>query len=214
MNLQEALSPERLHKYDAWAGGDRAQAMQLYALNLAISEAFYTSLHMLEITLRNAVNIRMTGLHGPLWFQNPAVIRDAKQQANIASAVQKLGPAATPGQIVAEVTFGFWTGMFDHKNNALWGQDLRPVFHGAVSLQRKTVAKPLYDIRSLRNRIAHHESIIQLDLPAIYQEICQILGWLSVDALAWSNRYCRFAAVHPPVTIIVGNLLNPALNLQ
>ena len=213
MTLEQALSPERLYKYDAWAGGDRATALQLYALNLAVSEAFYTSLHMLEVTLRNAVHSRMSALHGPLWFQNPAIIHDAKQQGNITSAIQKLGPGSTPGQIVAEVTFGFWTGMFDHKNNALWGPSLRPIFQAAVPLQRKTVAKPLYDIRSLRNRIAHHESIIQLNLPAIHQELCQILGWLSTDALSWSNQHCRFQAVHPPVPIIIGNLVNPALVL-
>ncbi|NEK19760.1 Abi family protein [Rhizobium leguminosarum] len=211
--LEQAFSTERLYKYDAWAGGDRAVALQLYGLNLAISEAFYTSLHMLEVTLRNAVQDRMTGLHGPLWFQNPAIIHDVTQQRNVASAVQKLGAAATPSQIVAEVTFGFWTGMFDHKNNALWGPCLRPIFQSGTPLQRKTVAKPLYEIRSLRNRIAHHESIIQLDLPHVHVELCQILGWLSTEALVWSNQHCRFQAVHPQTPIIIGNLMNPALVL-
>ncbi len=103
MNLQQALSPERLFKYDTWASGDRDTALRLYALNLSISEAFYTSLHMLEITLRNAIHYRMTALHGPLWFQNPAIIHARKQQDNIASAIQKLGARATPNQIVAAV---------------------------------------------------------------------------------------------------------------
>jgi abortive infection bacteriophage resistance protein len=211
MNIEQALSPERLLKYDTWASGDRDTALRLYALNLSISEAFYIPLHMLEITLRNAIHHRMSELHGPLWFQNSAVIHARKQQDNIASAVQKLGTAATPSQIVAEVTFGFWTGMFDQKNHTLWGQDLRPIFN--LAIQRKTVSSRLYEIRSLRNRIAHHESIIQLDLPKTYIEICEILGWLSTEALTWTHQHCRFSATHPQTPIIIGNLVNPALRL-
>lgn len=213
MTLEIALSPERLHKYDVWAGGDRATALKLYALNLAISESFYTSLHMLEITLRNAVHNRMSGRYGPFWFQNTAIIHDFKQRGAVADALQKLGGAPSAPQIIAELTFGFWTGMFDKKNHALWGQDLRPVFRAGVPLQRKTIAKRLYDIRTLRNRIAHHESIIQLDLQATHLELCELLGWLSVDALAWANSQSRFNIVHPQMPIIVGNLLNPALQL-
>jgi abortive infection bacteriophage resistance protein len=211
MILEQALSTERLHKYDMWASGDRDTALKLYALNLSISEALYTSLHMLEITLRNAVHNRMSALHGPLWFQNPAVIHAPQQQGNIASALQKLGADASPSQIVAEVTFGFWTGMFDQKNHSIWGQELRPMFNSAI--QRKTVSSRLYDIRSLRNRIAHHESIIHLNLPRTHLEICEILGWLSPDALRWTHQHCRFLATHPQMPILIGNLINPALRL-
>ena len=208
MTLETALSRERLQKYDDWANGDRAMALQLYGLNLAVSEAFYTTLHMLEVTLRNSVHTRMSRLYGPQWFMNPDIIQDEKQRGNIASALQKLGPGATPSRVVAEVTFGFWTGMFDRKNNALWGRSLRPIFEADVPLQRKTVSRPLFDIRSLRNRIAHHESIIQLDLPLLHLELCQLLGWLSNDALDWSQRRCRFALVHPRVPIIIGDKVN------
>jgi len=38
-HLEEALSLERFGRYLAWAGGDRARALDLYALNTRLSEA-------------------------------------------------------------------------------------------------------------------------------------------------------------------------------
>ncbi|MBD9638752.1 hypothetical protein IB277_20870 [Ensifer sp. ENS07] len=52
---------------------------------------------------------------------------------------------------------------------------------------------------------------MRLTLGKVHQELCEILGWLSVNALTWSNQYCRFQATYPAVPIIVGNLKNPIL---
>lgn len=201
MILEDAISAERLATYKAWAQQNDDDAMALYALNVAISESFYTALHCLEITLRNSVHNQMTALHGNGWFNNPAVVTDQYQQRKIADAISRLGGQAHGGQIIAELTFGFWTALFGKHNNHLWGQTLRPMFSAPV--QRKQIAKRLNDIRRLRNRIAHHEPIIQQDLIIIHQEIQELTGWMSVEALAWCNARCRFLATHPGLSIII-----------
>ena len=211
MSLEDAISAERLSTYRNWTQQNEAEALALYALNVAISEAFYTSLHMLEITLRNCVHAQMTSLHGNSWFDDPSIISDRFQQQKVTAAHDKFGGNATDGQVIAELTFGFWTALFGRYNSQLWGQQLRPIFSAPV--KRRQIARRLNDARRLRNRIAHHEPIIQQDSPAIHQEIMELIGWMSVDALAWCNQRCRFNAVHPGMPMIVGNLTNPQLML-
>ncbi|MFD1696786.1 Abi family protein [Roseibium aestuarii] len=214
MTLEAALSTERLTKYRHWALQNNDDALALYALNVALSEAFYTSLHILEITLRNAIHDGLRARHGAGWFRNPAVITDRYQQQKVQEAFAKFqGQQPTDGQIVAELTFGFWTALFGRRNNHLWGQDLRGLFNAGKPLKRKQIASRLDDIRGIRNRIAHHEPIIQLDLEQTYLETCEITGWLSPAALAWCHTHCRFRSVHPGQPIIIGNLKNPVLPL-
>lgn len=213
MELREALSAPRLNKYETWVEGDQDQAISLYTLNVTISEALYTPLHILEITLRNAIHDRMTSLHGEAWFANTEIIDHRFQKQKIADVLKKFGGEASDGKIVAELTFGFWTALFGKHYASLWGQDLRPIFDASKPLQRKEIAKRLNDIRTLRNRIAHHEPIVQFNLQINYEQICELIGWMSPAALSWCHHHCRFPSVHPDQPVIVGNLLNPEINL-
>ncbi|WP_428486977.1 hypothetical protein [Rhodopila sp.] len=47
-----------------------ARALELYALNIRLSEALYTPLQMLEVVLRNRIHITLSGVQSPFWFAN------------------------------------------------------------------------------------------------------------------------------------------------
>ena len=96
------------------------QTFKLYALNLAVSEALYTSLHMLEITLRNAGHRRLTDAYGELWFSHPDVIADRYQRQKVLDVAAKIGVEVANGKVVAELTFGFRTASFGRANTPLW----------------------------------------------------------------------------------------------
>lgn len=210
MDFLTALSSERLTKYTVWSGGVTNDALRLYALNVELSEAFYTPLHMLEIALRNGVNGALSTKYGDHWFDDTSVISDAYLKKKISEVKGRFHSPPSNGQVVAELTFGFWTGLFSPKNNHLWA-DLRPIFN-AQGVQRRKASKILNEIRKrLRNRIAHHEPIIQYDLLSEHTKVREMLGWLSVDALSWCDERCRVVSVHPDVPIIVGNLKNPSI---
>lgn len=213
MSLERTLSTERLARYRRWANDDEHQTLELYALNVAISEAFYTSLHLLEIGLRNAVHDGMTRQYGSAWFSNPAVLNDTFLNLKVGEAKARLPDNPTDGQVIAELMLGYWTALFGRRYNILWGTTLKNVFDAGYPLRRADVAGRLNRIRELRNRIAHHEPIIQRDLPAAHTEIRELIGWLSPDLLVWCDARCRFSAVHPPMPIIQGNLKNPDLTL-
>jgi hypothetical protein len=106
---------------------------------------------------------------------------------------------------VAALTFGFWTAMFGKEFVTLWRTTwyrigTRP---DGKSLGRKDFSRPLAPIRTLRNRIAHHEPIIDWNLPKHYGKILELTGWLSPAAAEWCVAHSRFLEVYPSEGIIL-----------
>lgn len=210
--MEPALSAERLSKYRKWARQNEDEALALYSLNLMISESLYIPLHVLEVSLRNAIHHRLRSRFGPDWFRNPDVINTDYQKAKYERAMMKLKTKnPTDTQILVEFTFGYWVAMFGRNYTNLWGEELRQIFDAEISLKRKHISKRLDQARQLRNRIAHHESVIQWDLELIHRNCCELIGWISQDALIWCNSNNRFQDIHPNIPIIIGNLKNPNL---
>jgi hypothetical protein len=63
-NLESSHSPKRLAPYYALAGGDKELGLKLYAWNSALSQALYTPLQALEVTLRNGIGSRLQATYG------------------------------------------------------------------------------------------------------------------------------------------------------
>ncbi|SDQ29099.1 Abi family protein [Pseudovibrio sp. Tun.PSC04-5.I4] len=200
--FETALSLERFGRYLEWAGGDREKAILLYSLNTRISEAFYPSLQMLEVSLRNRIHTVMTDLYNNRWIFDERLILNARHQEQIASAredIKESKKEETPDRVVAELTFSFWTAMLGPSHDALWNQGLHKIAKKAdgKGLRRKDLSSPLTPIRVLRNRIAHHEPIIAWNLRKHHSNIQNIILWLSPAAHDWCNDHCRFNAVYP-----------------
>lgn len=201
MPLADILSTERFSTYLTWAQGDVALAERLYSYNVQLSSDFYASLHMLEVALRNKVDVALTAVHGQGWMHNNAVLTEAYQQRCVAEAQQTLvrdGKAATHSQMIAELNFGFWSSVFGPSSNHLWGT-LRPIFQTA-GLKRAMVAHKLRDLRKLRNRIAHYEPILAQPIATLHQDILTLTAWMSVDASAWITTH---STVNYPATAII-----------
>lgn len=201
MPLSDILSTDRFATYLGWAQGDVALGERLYSYNVQLSADLYAALHMLEVALRNKVDVALTNAHGAGWLHDHAVMTEAYQQGCVNSAQQILlrdGKAATHSQMVAELNFGFWTSVFGRSSNHLWGT-LRPIFQ-TQGLKRATVAQKLRDLRKLRNRTAHYEPILAQPIAALHQDILDLTAWLSVDAAAWITAH---ATVNYPNTPII-----------
>lgn len=69
--------------------------------------------------------------------------------------------ARSADKVVAELTFGFWTTIYNMAyENVLWKQLRRAFAHlSKQDRQRSTVSVVVNDIRRLRNRAYHNESI-------------------------------------------------------
>jgi len=200
--IEEALSLERFGRYLTWAGGDRARALDLYALNTRLSEALYTPLQMLEVALRNRIHAVLSASVQPRWFEAPGLLTVPHQNEQVAEALADLArerKEPTPGRVVAALTFSFWTTMLGTPYENRWQTDLHRIGRreDGKGLRRKDLSGPLTPIRLLRNRIAHHEPILAWDLPKHHDAMLRITGWLSPAAAAWCRTLDCFDQVHP-----------------
>ena len=200
--FEATLSSDRFSTYLGWANGDRDRAIQLYSLNTKISESLYTPLHILEVALRNRVHEVMSATHGSTWYDQAAHQANPVQAEMLAKARQDMFDAKkteTPGRMVAALTFGYWTAMLGKEYENLWQTTLNDIAQreDGKGLTRKAFSKPLAPIRTLRNRIAHHEPILYWTLLKHHDAILQLTAWLSPVAAQWSRDHTRFAQVHP-----------------
>ena len=208
--LEASFSPERLRTYLTAAEGDRKRALQLYTWNTKISAAFYGPLQGLEITLRNAIHQQLTRCYSAAWYDNPAVGLDLGGRGRIADAKTETahsGHTATPGRLVAALSFGFWVSLLGSGGRmnpvgrranyemTLWRPALRRAFPHRTPLTRKQAHRPLNALRQLRNRIAHHEPIFARPLLEDHQRILEVTGWISPAAQAWIEHHSSVPTV-------------------
>lgn len=191
--LAEAISAERLAPYRTLAGGDPVLAVKLYERNTALSEAFYGALQGLEVTLRNRVDRALaSGLGCADWY-NTGILHP-EQSRPLEQAKQALTREAkplSPGRIVAELSFGFWTGMTGPKYSDLWRLHLVRVF-ARRPLQRAEAHERLNSIRKLRNRIAHYEPILSRPLDRDFNRILDAIAWMCPVTASWVRAQSAF----------------------
>lgn len=199
--LRCSVSSARLRRYLALAKGDPAQALRLYMWNTALSEALYGPLQGLEITLRNKIHQCLSGAFGACWYDSPGLGMRHAQQQHIDRAKQTLGfqgKPLEPDRVVAELSFGFWVGLFGPKYEThLWRPHLRKLFvNSPTPFLRKQAHAALDEIRLLRNRVAHHESILHRRSAEEHRLILDSIGWLCATTAAWVAHHSRFEAVY------------------
>jgi hypothetical protein len=100
----------------------------------------------------------------------------------------------TPGKIIADINFAFWVSMFTSRHEGrLWAPSLRLEFPLLpTTMNVKAAPAEIYriadQVRSLRNRIAHHEPIFRRDLAADYAAMEQVTGYRCDHTAAWLRR--------------------------
>jgi len=93
----------------------------------------------------------------------------------------------THDRLISELSFGFWTTLFDRPQFRAGGQKIHSIFTDRpVGTKQKTINQELDKIRQFRNRIAHHQPLClnmsdELDLSyseELYRLILQYIRWL------------------------------------
>lgn len=189
------ISRERLEPYLNYHKNDLSKAIAHYKSNILISESFYPLLAVLEIGLRNSIDYQLTKrFNDKEWYDNRDFVKIATRfqidrisqaRTNIYSEKKEI----TPGRIISELSFGFWTSLFDTKFEMTLWKNLRLAFPNCPKniRKRKTMSSKFNGIRKLRNRIFHHEAITwNLKVLDSYKdEIIQGIEWLNEDLLEW-----------------------------
>jgi len=200
--IYRAISPERIRKYLFAAGHNPDRAMLLYIWNARIGEAFHLPIQAVEVALRNCVNSALVARYGEEWWLSPAflAIADHDRKADIDAVRRRIKHRKQKediGQVVAGLSFGFWVGMLQPRYNPdLWSRQLKVAFpYLPPDRSRKTLAKAAGEIAGLRNRISHHEPLIERDHTKDYKLVMEMLGCLCPHKRDWIEPYCRVSAI-------------------
>ena len=199
------LSQPRLNKFIHHFPSDYNKALLLYRSNVRLSQAFYPLLSILEVSVRNALDIQLSAhFHDPEWllhqtagtFNDPELGR-SRYPYRLRNAIQKvhrhLGAEYTPGKLIAELTFGIWTDFFDRTHyRLLAGEPIKIFPRLPKTVKRANIYDRLNSIRYFRNRIYHYEPICfkngSFDLSEtkkVYTEIKELLSWFDADLLKY-----------------------------
>lgn len=174
------------------------KAIAHYKANILISESFYPLISILEVGLRNSIDKQfIRRFSDAKWYENYEFIkivskyqidRISESRTNIQSSKKEI----TTGRVISEMTFGFWTSLFDTKFEMTLWKNLRFAFPNCPkeNRKRKIISAKLNRIRKFRNRIFHHEAISwNMDVLSTYKhDIIEGINWLDKDLLGWIDE--------------------------
>ncbi|MFI9381387.1 hypothetical protein [Kutzneria sp. NPDC052558] len=193
-------------------------ARTVYEWSALTSAAAFAVVGHLEVLLRNALD-RCLREHfreehtGIPWFLLPTPGGEHVAEA-VAAVRGRLREQRKESrhQIVAGLSFGFWSGLLGPKYEELWRDCLHRAFPHS-SGRRKQVAVAVERVRVFRNRLAHHDSTINVDIPFEIRQIIELARYIDADAAMWLERCGNVMEVYAerPVTV-ADTVVVPAKN--
>ncbi|RKQ83554.1 Abi-like protein [Mycolicibacterium mucogenicum 261Sha1.1M5] len=197
------LSRPRLAAYLSRAGGDHNEALKLYEWNAEVSSACLRDVGHFEVLIRNRYSDRLTDYFtdwtsssSQLWQMENGIPQtrakqryaNKKSRAALNIALNK-APTPSPGQIIANLTFGFWSQLtLPVRESTIWTPAISADFEDS---SRGSVHDPMAKLNKFRNRLAHWEPIFSstTGLTARLQEFERIFETVDPDVAAWVG--CR-----------------------
>lgn len=187
----------RLQHYLTHTGGDQLAAMELYRWNVAVSGAFWQSLAYFEVALRNALDERMSARHAALGRTGHWIFDDVRELGrdtdgpgrhrqpykDIAEAIRRVRQNHKPlsaGQIISEVSFGFWHQLISRRQMFLW-PDLAGAFPHAPNRDQPTIQRPVAQLREFRNRLGHHHRVWSHNVQDRYDDLLDVSGCIDPE---------------------------------
>lgn len=201
--LKQAISHERLEGYSSrkeMMGQESVYAH--YAWNMALSESLYPSMQGIEIALRNSLHTAASQRFGSeKWFDDQLLVHE-RDRGFVSSAKEilvKSGKPVEPSRVIAELSFGFWTSLFDVRyEQRLWPWLLKPVFPymPRTMRTRAELSRRLNKIRIMRNRVFHHEPIwYWKDMERQHRDLIEAISWINPAMARFIAMLDRFPNV-------------------
>ncbi len=203
MNGEQArrwVSAPRFEPFLEAAAGDPDLAIALYQWHASLTGACFELIHYFEILVRNAVDEAL-GVGQPQEPLRDTWLLDFETlQPNgikqVITAIERLeqGKRISRARVIAGVSFGFWAGLFAKGYEELWRQRLRNAFpNGTVT--RKDLTERMRQIQRLRNKVAHHDCLLNQDVRGRADDILLITGWIDADARVWVETQSKVHAL-------------------
>lgn len=202
-----------MERYFILYPNDESRAVKHYQSNIKLTEAFYTSLSVLEVALRNALSRELKTMTGrddwyAIFANTPGLTNLNKYITQASKQIAGRHEQITTSKIIAELTLGFWVSLLNAEYERLLWKDLRRAFPyiPKKDRKRKNVSAPLNRFRSFRNRVFHNESICwnMKKVQEIHDELLLVLEWINKDLPEWLTEIDRFENVQEQIKIEMG----------
>lgn len=194
--IVNSLTIERLSSYKKAESSDFKSQLSTYAWNSALCSALYPWLSMLEVALRNGMDQALReDKNDDYWFNLPYFDNQPIDEAK--KKIMSQDKEITPGRIIAELNFGYWTRLFSTRyetKQIIWPRLIKPIFPDLPRslCVRESLSKRIQDLRKLRNRVYHYEPIWRFDLNQYFIELQEIIGGLNSALLPYLKLSCNF----------------------
>lgn len=198
------LTVGRYAKYVRAAGGDHARALAIYEWNADLAAALLHDLSHLEVGIRNAYDralLQHPITNGGDWLAPPTYTallpphlgtdrsgnpqdKNSTPRGQIKNARKAAGYDAGDlvprGKVIAEFMFGFWSYLTDSLHEkTLWVPALHEAF--VPGADRAKLHAAMTELRDIRNRVAHHESVFDQRPENVRRSIIYVARSLSPD---------------------------------
>ena len=209
----EDISVDRLSSYKFHDNDNSDLILRRYIYNIQVAESFYPLLAALEISLRNRLYMAIINLKGENWLlneitsSNMLLVNERKVLLDVYNKIKRKYTNISETSIIAELTFGFWINLCKKAyKNTLWDKqgffdkifpDFDKHFNSPTWDKTKVVFPILKEILRLRNRIFHHEIIInnKNGIENMYEQTKRILYSLSEEYAKIFETSFRFSDV-------------------
>lgn len=199
-NLLASISCPRFRKYLEYGANDFERAKELYRWNIALSMSLYPYLQGWEVCLRNRIDIALTDQFGPDWPNH----KEFKRQIR-SDLVRKIdrkyrknrndeGPKFQRDDFIASQSAGFWVILLSDRYRINFGMNRRIslIFPHPPNFDRQAAWLACDKVRMLRNRVAHHEPILALNLGELYCMIKGLVKSMSPELNHFCQESCQF----------------------
>jgi hypothetical protein len=206
-NLVNVLTKERLSSYKFADNDGYSIILERRLYNMKVSQAFYPLLSLIEVTLRKRLSSAVHNTIKRRWLLDELLCQDIlkdKEYKILQEAEKKLKRShktISSGSLISELSLGFWVHLCTKQYKiALWDRKdffpaVFPNYPNPHRMDKLNVIYPyLYNILKLRNRIFHHEIIVnnKNNITSSYLQAKEVLSYLSSEAAAYLNSIDDF----------------------
>lgn len=179
--LGESMPRARLQSLLVDEDFSSIRAGRLYIENLEISARLWIFFNIFEIYLRNSISDQLLVIFPdqPWWVEPEFLLSKDRRTINmIRRQIENRKGEVEFGDVIGAISLGFWTDLLSSQyHQRLWEKGLFkafPMYRG----KRRDLHTAVERLRKLRNRIAHHEPILNRDLDYDFNLLISLIGYM------------------------------------
>ena len=194
------------------AGHRREHAIQLYLYNARLAKSLLFPLHVLEVVLRNGMDEVISSVYGDEWhlehkFRN---ILSFQSNNSLQKAIDRFKKSPKKDDLVSQLSLDFWSNLFRAEYDRYLWQTQMPQLFPNHPVTRSKFEVEIIKINQLRNRIAHHEPILELNTSTDHHRILEIIGHRSTETKHWVKAHStvpQMLRTKPKIGPVTGPLM-------